>query len=698
MGKDRLHLDFESWSELDLTKVGASRYARHHSTEVLMLAYAVNDEPVEQWVPAHGEPMPRILKRELLPDPDILKFCWNASFERQIFTHTLGLEIPFEQWRDPMVLAHSLSLPGSLDKAGQVVGLGDDQKKLARGKALIRLFCQPRKPTKYKPWTRATRETDPEAWEEFLLYNRRDVEAERAIYRRLRKWNLPEHEWDLWHLDQKINDAGIPINMRAVRNAIRISKAAVGSRMEEMREITGLDNPNSTQQLLPWLESRLYPFQDLKKGHVKKALEIAEQEVAGDCEHWSALVGDDGIQEYLTVLGRRLEVSRASVKKYEALERTTDEDGNLRNTLQFAGAGRTWRWSGRTYQPQNLARPTKDLENCLEMAVRHVEHLDPECIEWLYDKPMDLLASCVRPVAQAPEGSLFADADLNAIENRVLGWVARCDKILRVFREGRCPYVDFATAMYHQTYEELWHEYKVLEDKTKRTMAKPAVLGCGYMLSAGFEKENPKTGEMEATGLLGYARDMGIEMTTDQTDHAVKVFRETYEEVVQFWWDIDRAVRRTIKSGRPQRLHMLTFDRSGPFLRIKLPSGRYLHYCRPRVEPKMMPWGKVKDAITYEGLNDKKQWTRIQTHPGKLTENVVQAIARDLLAHGMVLADREGLDIRLHVHDQIVALVPEASAKMDLAVLQECMSVQPAWAEGLPLAADGFLSRVFKKD
>lgn len=690
----RLSLDFESYSKVDLKKVGTSRYARDPSTEVLMLAYALGKGPVQIWVPAEGETMPDSLY-EMLCDPGVVKSAWNSTFERNIFAHVLGIDIPIEQWRDPMVTAHSLALPGQLDKAGKAIKLPEKYAKDSRGTALITLFSKPRKPTKNKPWTRATHETDPQAWEQFKAYNRQDVEAERAIYQRIKRWDMPAHEWRLWELDQRINDAGIPINRPMAENATRIFESVVTDRHERMREITGVDNPNSPQQLLPWLENTgQYPFEDLKKGHVERAVAMLYERIE-EGGHDGADI--DELGPIIEVLELRLEASRSSVKKYAALTRATDDDGVLRYTLQYAGAGRTWRWGGRIYQPQNLPRPEKEFENNVEALADDIEKLDPESFELLYPKPVDALASGIRPAAQAPEGSLFIDADLNAIENRVLGWVARCDTILDVFRDGRCPYLDFGTRMYRQSYERLWAEYKS-GNKEKRTMSKPAVLGCGYMLSAGFEKENKKTGEMEAVGLLGYARGMGIEMTQAQCEHAVTTFRETYHEVKTFWGDIDKAVRRCIVTGKPQRLHMLTFDRSGPFLRIGLPSGRFLHYCRPRIKPKKMPWGDIRDSIFYEGLNDQKQWVLLDTHPGKLTENVVQAIARDLLGHGMTLADAEGLDTRIHVHDQIVALAPQDRADEQLEVLQECMSVRPDWAPDLPLKADGFTSRVFKKD
>jgi DNA polymerase len=675
----RLHHDFETYSELDVTNVGTSRYARDPSTEALMCAYTFDDGPVQQWVPEEGERMPADL-REGIEDPSVVKYAWNKPFEWCIWAHTLGIKTPHTSWRDPMVLAYSLSLPGSLEKAGEVVGLPYDKKKVSGARQLIRIFSKPATATLKRAYHRRGPHTDPVLWEEFKHYNRQDVEAERAIYMRCRQWNLPKEEWELWYLDQEINEAGLPINMNVVRNAIEITQKITAKRLTEMRDLTGLANPNSNAQLLPWLREHGYAFEDLKKGHVARALETVE---------------DATVKR---VLELRQEVSKASVKKYNALAESTDEDGLLRYTLQFAGAGRTWRWAGRKYQAQNLAKPAPWLEKTQDAAVRDLEFLDAECIEWLYPKPMDLLSTCVRPVVQAPEGYLLIDADLNAIENRVLGWLARDKKIMRVFELNRDPYVDFATYLYSMAYDKLWQEYKD-GDKAKRTIAKPGVLGCGYMLGPGEEYENETTGEIEATGLLGYAWNMGVrEFTLEDAKHSVKVWRETFSDAVDFWYAIEKAAKRCLRSGNPTECDRVRFDRKGPFLRMILPSGRALHYCRPRIEMRKTPWGEMRPTITYEGLNDKNQWVRIQTHPGKLTENADQAISRDLLAHGIKLAKQRGLDIRLHVHDQIVGLALKDVAEDQLKVLQECMSERPWWAPDLPLSSAGFVSKIFVKD
>lgn len=694
----RFHHDFETFCEASLPDVGTDIYSRHPTCEPLMLAYGLNDNPVRQWVPAEGEAQPPEL-REIMADKRAIKIAWNKPFEWAIWANALGIETPHEQWRDPMVLSFSLSLPGSLEKAGEVVGLSEEKQKLKDGKALVRKFCIPRKPTKTKPHTRVLPEHEPEDWERFKFYNRNDVEAERGILKKLLKFDMSRQEWRLWVLDQKINQAGIPINMTLVENAIAVYEDMFDKHITRMRSITGLDNPNSNKQLLEWLKERGYPFDDVQKGHIERAHDrLKERTKADDFESFEE---SEMAADTMSVLESRRIVASASPKKFYALRRAVDQSGPvpvLRNAFQFVGAGRTGRWAGRLFQAQNLPRPAKALEDGMATHVNVLTHQPFDIIDILYDKPMDLLKSCIRPAAQAPEGMTFVDADLNAIENRVLGWVAMCKKILRVFEQGRCPYVDFATYLFGGTYEELWHEYKVEKNSFKRTIAKPGVLGCGYMLSAGRVEYNRKTGEAEASGLLGYAWNMGVrDFTEEQAKLSVDTFRREFEEVKDFWYAIERAAIACVRSGQPQKCSFIWFEYDAPFLRMILPSGRPLSYCRPRVAERMTPWGKKKLGLSYEGLNDKNHWGEIHTHGGKLTENAVQAIARDLLAHGLELAHQAGLDIRLHVHDQIVALALAGQQDRALEILIECMRAQPGWAVGLPLGAEGHTSPLFLK-
>lgn len=700
----RFHHDFETFSHADIRKVGASRYAQHPSTEVLMLAHATNNGPVKQWVPVEGQEMPAEVEDALLDDR-IMKYAWNKPFEWAIWKHVLGVETPHRSWRDPMVLALSCSLPGKLEKAGPIVGL-DDRYLKKSGTRLINWFSKLRPATKTLPERRVHWHQKYDLWKEYLEYNRFDVKAERKIYLNLSPYDLPDHEWELWAIDQEINTRGIPVNMDMVMNACRVRDDIIDDRMERMRRITGLENPNSGDQLLPWLQQEGYIFDDLKAGHIRRSLTLLDEAVTSGNSH------PEEIKRLWDVLELRAEVSKSSTKKFDALAKMTDDDGRLRNAHQFAGAGRTWRWGGRGFQPQNLAKPDKALEdldwqkteNGYEQVVggvqinaaKAVATMDAETLELLYPKPMDVLSGAVRTVVQAPDGYVFVDADLKAIENVGLGWVSGDKKILGVFEKNKDPYIDFATYLYEKPYAELFAEYKE-GNKGKRTIAKPGVLGCGYMLSAGKQYEDRKTGEIEATGLLGYAKNMYVDLTPEQAELSVSVWRETYADAVQFWWDIQDAAMKCVRTGKPTQMEHIGFDRKGPFLRMNLPSERSLHYVRPRLEQWMMPWGKYKMSLTYEQV-EQYQWGRVSTHPGKLTENAVQAIARDLLAHGMKLATERGLKIVMHVHDQIIVLCKEDEAEEALKILMECMGARPSWAKNIPMAAAGHISKWFVKD
>lgn len=679
-----LNHDYETWSEVNLKEVGLSRYLRHPSTEILMLAYSFDErDDIRQWIPAEDGSDPPAEFMDALQDERIQKTAWNAQFEHEVAKLVLGVDTPYEAWRCTMVLAMSLCLPGSLGQCGEVVGVPEDRKKALRGKLLLRKFTGPRKPTKTKPWTRSNHLTDWEDWCEFVQYNRQDVVAEIAMKRRLRRWDMPPQEWEMWAIDQKINAAGIPVNLDMVRNVVRIVDELTEDRIVRMREVTGLANPNSNAQLLPWLQDNGYVYSDLKKGHVLRGMDEALEA---------------GRKDLARVLEWKSEVARTSIKKYREILACTDDDGNLRYQFQFAGAGRTWRWSGRGVQVHNLTRPTPEFskpEQQITVAT-DLETFTALDLDTIYPKPFDALASAIRPSFQAPPGKLFVDADLNAIENRVLGWMAQDHKILEVFEKNRDPYIDFARYLYGTTYDV---ELALYEggDKSHRTIAKPGVLGCGYMLSAGNSYEDSKTGEIVGTGLIGYALNMGVKLTQQEAEKSVRVWREQFEKAVDFWFRVEKAMRRCILKGSPTECWPVRFDLSGPFCRMILPSGRALHYLRPRIEPCVMPWGGVKNSITYEGKEDGR-YQRIQTHPGKITENADQAISRDLLAHGIRLARDEGIDVRIHMHDQIAGLVVDEEAEKMLPTLIECMSVRPEWAAGLPLGAAGTISKYFVKD
>lgn len=695
MPKDFISLDYETFSEVSLPDVGTSVYASHPSTEVLMAAWQINDGEVDQWDAAAGEPMPKIFAEAML-DPEVEKRAWNAPFEINITWQKL-FDVNVREWRCSMVQALHCSLPGSLEKAGPVVGLPEAQLKDRAGGALMRKFSFPRKPSKKNPSTRTFWHEAPTEWEAYKLYNRRDVVAEAGVMRRLRHYTMSEEEQELWYLDQEINAAGLPINLRMVNNAIRIYEQALQEALDEMREITGLANPNSPAQLLPWLQANGYIFEDCQKGHINTAVRyFKEWPSRWPLERWLEYCGNE---QLLRVLQLRAEVARTSIKKYYALQRATDTDGHLRYVLQMNGAARTGRYAGRIYQPQNLARPEKRFESYQHVLADGIEHLDLQSIRLIHGNPFDVLASGLRPSAQAPEGKLFIDADLGAIENRVLGWLTGCDKILDVFRRKQDPYISFATYLYGSTYDALWHEYKVEKKGEKRTIAKPGTLGCGYGMGPGKESINYKTGEREASGLLGYAWNMGVTQFTEADSKlSVDTFRREFSEVKDYWYGLERAARKCVQSGQATRYGVLDFEMRGPFMCMILPSKRPLYYLRPRLEMVDTPWGEPRLQITYEGMNDKKQWQRLHTTPGKITENADQAISRDLLVHGMKLARKRGLDMRLHVHDQIVGLVGAEGAQEKLDILIECMEEPPEWARDLPLGSNGHVTPIFIKD
>lgn len=700
--RKKVFLDFETYCEADLKKVGLDNYTAHPTCEVLMLAWAFEGEEAEessirQWVPAEGEPMPDDLK-EILEDDCIVFEAWNAAFERYVFKRVLGVDIPIDRWLDTMIVSAYGSFPLTLAGASKALSLGDDKAKMASGKRLLRRFCQPRTPTKTKPWTRETVETAPEAWEEFKRYNRMDVVAEMAIARKLQRFHPPEFVWEEWRQDQRINDAGMPINLRRVRNAIRIYEEELEAIMAELRDLTGLDNPNSVPQMLEWVRERGYPFEDLQKAHVLRGIERLKEEIEKAEFKPGADVG--GMRDAVKALEMRVRAGQMSVKKFYALDRCTGPDGHLRGAIQFYGAARTGRFAGRVFQPQNLPRPHWEFEEpeMQEELARCVEQLPRPAVRTFVGDVMTALKSSIRQCVEAPDGYVFCGADFSAIENRGIGWICGDEKILDVFRKNRDPYIDFATHLYGLSYEEIFHEVKVLKKKEKRTLSKPAVLGCGYMLGPGKKEVNPRTGEVEAYGLLGYAMNMGIEMTEEQAQKSVDVFRDTFKDVRRFWYESLDAVKAVIRDGVPRETGPIRFDMKGPFLRARLPSGRHLHYFRPRIEMKETPWGEQRPTVTYMGQGTHGQWQRLKTHPGKLLENFTQAICRDLLTYSLRRAEEAGLDVRLHVHDEILVLAREEDAEETQKVLLEVMSEAPPWAKDFPMAAAGGISKMFMKD
>lgn len=677
-----LHFDYETASRCDLIGRGMMAYMRDPSTRVLMMGWAIDDGPVRLWLPHEGKPPAEL--REAMRDPHVTKLAWNAPFERTATKYVLKSPI-IGPWRDVMVMAYYASLPGSLEAAGKAVGLPLDAQKFADGKRLIRLFSVPHKITKAHPYEWYTEKTHPEQWQQFCEYCLQDVSSERTIYHKLERFPVPAHEWALWELDQEINERGMPVDLEFVEQASRITlleKARLG---KEFFALTGLPN-SASAHMLPWARARGYPFNDLRKDTVARAL--ADHPLSEELKH--ALVVRGGL-------------SKNSTSKFEAL-REKVYDGRLHYSFQFGGAARTLRWAGRGVQPQNLPRPLKAYEGRIEEATDLIHAGEYDELYMRFGPVLPVLQSVVRSSFRATPGKVLVVADLNAIENRVIGWQAGCKATLSIFEHNLCPYKSFGTTLYNVPYEAI--------TKQQRTDSKPAVLGGGYRLGGGEIRQN-KAGDLVKTGLWGYAESMGVKLTQEESIRAVKVFREKFPAVVQHWYDLEEAAYAAVMHKETMRVGQVVFDYVPGAMRIRLPSGRFLHYLRPAYKPvKFTPKGKepyVKQVLFYDGTDSvTKKWVRQTTHGGKLTENIVQAIARDVLAIGLVRAKKAGFDIIGHAHDEILTevkyyddeinTVVESNIRLTDQLLCELMSQPIKWAPGLPLKAAGYTSAYYKKD
>jgi DNA polymerase len=636
-----LHIDLETYSEANLPEVGAHRYARDPSTRILLMAYSYGRDAAQIIDLEHGEAIPaRVL--EDLQDPAVTKWAHNAAFERVVLRAVLGIECPPEQWRCTMVWAMSLSLPGSLDRLSRVLRLDEDKAKLSVGARLIQRFC--------KPGATQPDLLDDE-WQQFRAYCMRDVEAERAVASRLSSYPMPEHEWALWAVDQRCNDRGLPIDLDLVAAVQRVASDHRVHVETLAAQVSGLANPNSRDQLMTWLAQYGIDVPDLQSATV------------------DALLDQDTPEPVREVLWCRQQMSKASLSKYDALTRATS-GGRLRGAFQFAGAGRTGRWAGRIVQPHNLPRPS--ISNAEIDAARGLirEH-DAETLAMLYPDLSGVMSSLLRSTIAAPPGKVLVAADYASIESVMIAWCAQSDYLLDLYRQGLDPYKDFATKVYGISYDRV--------TKQQRSVCKPAVLGAGYGLGA--------------TGLQRYAESFGLEMDAAECRRQIKLFREAYSAIPEFWALLEAGVMQAMRE-RDQEVYAgrfpLVFD--GKFLRIGLPSGRALYYYRP----KMIEGRQGAEQLSYEG---REPGTRETTHGGKLVENLVQAVARDVLAAGLQVVDRlDGLDIIGHVHDEIIC---EADADDEDALgwlIYGMTTMLPDWCADAPIRAEGYVAPYYRKD
>lgn len=681
--KTKVRLDYETFSEVNLITDGLDAYSRHPSTRLLMAAWEVNDSgKVEFWDESMSRKIPKELS-DLLNDPNVEIWAFNAQFERVITERVLKIKRPMSSWRCTMVLAYMLGFAGDLATIGKTLGFDEKKLKDPAGKKLIQMFSVPRKPTKNDPTTRRDAITDPEDWERFGHYNRQDVRSESAIARRLSNFPVADSEWNLYALDQTINDRGIRIDPVFVHRSLEMAAHRKPIIVNQMKDITGLDNPNSVAQLTPWAKKHGYPFDDMRADSIKKA--IAE---AGDKNEMDDVA--------CRVLQMRLDSSKSSLAKLNPMKRAEKGDGRYRYGIQMCGAQRTGRFGGRGLQPHNMPRTPKALEGEFNQA--HVRDFimkgDMDGVELFGGEVMDVLVGMLRAAMIPADGCRFVVSDLSSIESVVIGWLTDCKWFLDTLRDKKDLYRAFASAWLKIPYEDT---------KPHRAKAKPATLGAGFRLGGGDLMPSGMK-----SGLWGYAEGMGIHMTRDEAHSSVKVFRDQCPEIVQMWYDLERAAGKCVRTRTSVKCGKVTFHYEKPFMSIELPSGRRLRYFKPRIVNVTKEFvdkttGEVREytkaQLSYEGRETaKNSWGVQYSHGGKLIENIVQGIARDVLVAGMKAADADGFRIVFHVHDEIITEVPEEDTEHDLARLIHCMSLPIPWAPGLPLGAAGWEGYWYQKD
>ena len=641
-----LSADIETFSDVDLIKCGVYAYADSPAFEILLFAYSFDGGETQIIDLAQGEKLPAEVE-EAIFDVSVTKTAYNANFERTCLSKYFGRYIPPESWHCSAVQAAMLALPRSLEDVGRVLGL--DEQKMKEGKELIRYFCVPCKPTKANGGrTRNLPCHAPEKWELFKTYCKRDVDVEKSIRRKLHNFPIPESEMELYRLDQRINDRGVLVDMGLVEQAIaceRLHKEIVTKRAYEL---TGLENPNSVVQLKGWLGDMGMEAESLSKKAVAEM--IAET--------------DGEVEELLKL---RLLMAKTSVKKYEAMERSVCSDGRIHGMLMFYGANRSGRWSGKNVQIQNL--PKNDIPD-LELARDLVKQGRFEDIELLYDSTPNVLSELIRTAFIPKLGCRFVVADFSAIEARVMGWLSGEEWVLDVFRGDGKLYEMTASRMFGIPMAEIG------KGSPERAKGKVASLSCQY----GGSKN----------GLISMgALDMGL--TEEELPPLVAAWRKANPHMVQFWWDVDAAAIKAVTEKQKTKVGKIIFEYKSGILFITLPSGRKLSYVKPRMAVNRFG----RDGLTYEGISENKKWSRIETYGPKLVENIVQGTARDLLAEAMLRVEKKGYPIVMHCHDEIIAEVPEGIGSVD--EMCEIMAVQPKWAEGLPLRADGYSCSFYQK-
>lgn len=660
-----LSIDLETYSDVNLKKAGLYRYVQSPAFEILLFAYSFDGAPTQVIDMAQGEEIPMEVIHALT-DPQCLKHAYNAAFEWYCLSKYMGAQLPPAQWRDTMLHGLYAGYTAGLDATGRALGIPEDKQKLATGKALIRYFCVPCKPTKSNGGrTRNYPHHDPEKWELFKTYNGQDVVAEMEIERRLSVFPVPDFVQKQWETDLLINARGVAVDMDFCAGALELGETIRAQLTDEAVQLSGLDNPNSVKQLANWLSAETGDdITTLRKETIKE------------------LLGRDNADHVQRMLEIRQELGKTSTKKYDAIEAAVCGDGRVRGLLQFYGANRTGRWAGRLVQVQNLPRTyTEPLEFAREL----VKGRKLDALRTIYGSPNDTLSQLIRTAFVAAPGNVLVDADFSAIEARVISWLADEEWRLEVFRTHGKIYEASASQMFGVPLERI---VKGNPEYALRQRGKVAELALGYQGGV------PAMRQMDTGKLLADLPDEEIKDIVDK-------WRNTNPKIRNLWYSFNDAAIRVIQNGGSLRIRSCTFARECDCIRgtscmtISLPSGRKLYYIDPAVGENR--WGGP--SITYMGVNDKNKWGRIETYGGKLVENVVQAIARDCLAQAIEHLEAAGLPVVFHIHDEVVIDTPafDSNAVM-LDKVVKIMSTPIPWAEGLPLGADGWVGAFFKKD
>lgn len=643
-----LSIDIETFSDVDLAKCGVYRYCESPAFDILLFGYAVDGAEVQVVDLACGEIIPEEII-SALSDTNVKKWAFNSVFERICLSRFLGLPagtyLDPDSWHCTMIWSAYMGLPLSLQGVGAVLGL--EKQKLSEGKDLIKYFCQPCAATKANGGRTRNRPSDaPDKWLAFKKYNRRDVEVEMAIQQRLAKFPVSESIWEEYHLDQRINDRGVALDMELVEQAITMDRRSREELTEEMQKLTTLENPNSVQQMRQWLAENGMETETLGKKAIADLIKTAPEEIRN-------------------VLTLRLQLAKSSVRKYQAMENAVCSDGRARGMFQFFGANRTGRWAGRLIQMQNL--PQNHLPDLTE-ARALVRSGDFEAVELLYGDVPDTLSQLIRTAFVPREGCRFIVADYSAIEARLTAYLAGEQWRLEAFRQGKDIYCASASAMFHVPVE------KHGVNGHLRQKGKIAELALGYGGSVGA---------LKAMGAL----EMGLD--GEELPALVGAWREANPAIVSFWWAVDRAALNAVSNRTVSETHGITFEYRSGMLFITLPSGRRLAYVKPKIGENQFGG----ECITYEGVGGTKKWERLETYGPKLVENIVQATARDVLAFAM--KNLRDCQIVMHIHDEVVI---DAPPELTLQTVCDRMGTTPPWMPGLLLRADGYETDFYKKD